>query len=429
MRTNQPVKAARASVKLPRYLHAEQLLRAKIQQGFWATGAKLPSRKDLAQEFGVAIATMERAIGNLLSDGTLSADGARGTFVADPNATPAPRAPGDHILRFAASSEAPIAANLTLGIVSARSNSPIANDLGAMWIRSVTQAVEQVFSSAGGSSYFYNRLGADGKWQPMTLAVETFVTDRVDAIIVILCDDDQDIEEVAGAAQSHDLPIVFITSKPIRIPLRHVFYDNFDAGYQAAKHLLDRGYRELAYINPFDIPWATERLAGAREAVRQAGIPGVSIATYPDTLHEHPVASSARTGVGTEQAAEEARAIARQTAEGLSTRDGFPKAMIAANDNLAFEIMRAAHAIGMNTGEHYALVGFDDDPMARVLGLSTIRPPFDAMAEEAAKMLLMVLTGRDDRAQVRFRSQLIARRSSLPACTSATLPEHRSAVD
>src|SRR4051812_27454833 len=78
------------------YKQIEGELRRKIEGAVWPVGSMLPSRRDLARQYGVSTLTVERAIDGLVREGLLRADDRRGTFVAaavsTPQQTPAPRA-------------------------------------------------------------------------------------------------------------------------------------------------------------------------------------------------------------------------------------------------------------------------------------------------------------------------------------------------
>ncbi|HEX5324039.1 MAG TPA: GntR family transcriptional regulator, partial [Capsulimonadaceae bacterium] len=64
------------------YKQIEKSLRHRINEGQWRAGTMLPSRRDLAKEYGVSSVTVERAIASLIAEGMLRADDRRGTFVA-----------------------------------------------------------------------------------------------------------------------------------------------------------------------------------------------------------------------------------------------------------------------------------------------------------------------------------------------------------
>lgn len=66
---------------VPRYAQLAELFRQRIARGVWATGQKLPSLDELVAEFQVARVTVRQAVNLLASDGLLSPQAGRGTFV------------------------------------------------------------------------------------------------------------------------------------------------------------------------------------------------------------------------------------------------------------------------------------------------------------------------------------------------------------
>ena len=85
--------AAPALDASPPFRRMENDLRARLGRAEWAEGALLPSRRALAQEYGVALRTVERAISGLLADGLLRAEGRWGTYVTGAAAPVPPAAP------------------------------------------------------------------------------------------------------------------------------------------------------------------------------------------------------------------------------------------------------------------------------------------------------------------------------------------------
>jgi DNA-binding GntR family transcriptional regulator len=86
----------------PAYLQIEHRLRGEINRGIWPAGSMLPSRRDLAKEYGVSSLTVDRAVTRLIAEGILRADDRRGTFVTSSSAQEGLAAPLD---RSAASLE------------------------------------------------------------------------------------------------------------------------------------------------------------------------------------------------------------------------------------------------------------------------------------------------------------------------------------
>lgn len=64
-----------------RYIQLSTLFRRRIETGEWVAGQQIPTVDELAEEFGVARATIRQAIGLLEDDGLVSRFRAKGTFV------------------------------------------------------------------------------------------------------------------------------------------------------------------------------------------------------------------------------------------------------------------------------------------------------------------------------------------------------------
>ncbi|MDX2971091.1 GntR family transcriptional regulator [Kribbella solani] len=71
----------------PPYVQVADGLRRAIQTGELAAGTKLPSGRELAAEWGVALMTLQKAVDLLRSEGLVYSQQGRGVFVA---------ASGDH---------------------------------------------------------------------------------------------------------------------------------------------------------------------------------------------------------------------------------------------------------------------------------------------------------------------------------------------
>lgn len=65
----------------PLYQQVRQILLATIQSGQWGPGEKIPIEPVLAQQMGVSIGTLRRAVESLVNDGVLLRREGVGTFV------------------------------------------------------------------------------------------------------------------------------------------------------------------------------------------------------------------------------------------------------------------------------------------------------------------------------------------------------------
>jgi DNA-binding GntR family transcriptional regulator len=83
----------------PPYVQVADDLRAAIAAGRYSPGERLPSNRDLAQEYGVALMTMQRALGALADEGHVALYKSRGTFVRSPDGDQPPRPTLDGLAR------------------------------------------------------------------------------------------------------------------------------------------------------------------------------------------------------------------------------------------------------------------------------------------------------------------------------------------
>lgn len=70
------------------YVQVADELRRDIEGGRLAAGQRLPTWRALAEQYGVAAGTIEKAIEVLRTDGLIEASHGRGTFVRDRQAEP-----------------------------------------------------------------------------------------------------------------------------------------------------------------------------------------------------------------------------------------------------------------------------------------------------------------------------------------------------
>lgn len=89
-------------------------------------------------------------------------------------------------------------------------------------------------------------------------------------------------------------------------------------------------------------------------------------------------------------------------------------ALFAANDNMAIGAMLALRAAGLRVPEDVAVAGFDDIPLARHLGLTTVRVRIAELGERAlARLLASMAKGDDDGEELHF-PELVVRWTTDP---------------
>jgi LacI family transcriptional regulator len=151
-------------------------------------------------------------------------------------------------------------------------------------------------------------------------------------------------------------------------------FDNYGGAKDVANLLLDHGHERLGMIlGPSETSTARDREAGFREAVAERGarLPSPAVARGEFTV---------------EHGYESLRTLMRLTTP--------PTGVFCANDVIAVGALNAAHKLGISVPEGLTIVGFDDISMSawEVFRLTTVRLDFEAMAEEACRLLVERMT-------------------------------------
>ncbi|WP_369132279.1 LacI family DNA-binding transcriptional regulator [Modestobacter sp. I12A-02662] len=189
--------------------------------------------------------------------------------------------------------------------------------------------------------------------------------------------------------------VVALERKGVGTSVSSVSLDNVEGGRLAVTHLLERGHREVAFINgPRTVPWCGERREGVVAGLREHGL--------------DPQAALVEVEVSDLTVAEGLSAV-----EALLAAGDRPTAIMCANDMLALGAVLALRARGIDVPGDMALVGYDDVEFAAALAppLTTVRQPSFEMGVAAARLLLRAdADGAGEHLQ--FVPELVARRSS-----------------
>ena len=204
-------------------------------------------------------------------------------------------------------------------------------------------------------------------------------------------------EKMLAEAQ---IPVVETWDYRPRRKAIQVGFSNVDVGVQQARHLIDKGYRRIAFVQNSvagDLS-ALDRRDGYAAAMTEAGL-------KPWTF------------IPTEAAPFDA---GRQAFEALALRKKPAEAIIFANDNLAAGALLAGQRAGIAMPQQCALMGFGDYAISPLLlpSLTTIRPPAREIGEIAALRILealgaVPLEGKHANARLnRLACEVIARESA-----------------
>lgn len=172
--------------------------------------------------------------------------------------------------------------------------------------------------------------------------------------------------------------------------------DNRQGGYLATMHLIEQGYRDIAHITVAapKPPQASERLAGYKQALRDAGLP-----VRPELI----VASQKHLYGFVEEAGYEGMKT-------LMEGSVHPEAVFAASDVQALGALDYLRTKQLRVPEDIAMIGFDDIRVSSYVGLSTLRQPMQVMGRYAVKRVLERLEQPDLPVdQVQMTPELVVR--------------------
>jgi DNA-binding LacI/PurR family transcriptional regulator len=168
--------------------------------------------------------------------------------------------------------------------------------------------------------------------------------------------------------------------------------DNFLGGQMAARHLIERGCRSIAFFgDPASVEIA-QRLDGCRAALDAAGL-----ADQPMVMPAH--------------LAEQMNAA--EIEDFLNTHECPPDGVVAASDVIAMNTLLALARRSINVPDQVKIVGFDDLPIASrtTPALTTIRQDFATGAARLIDCLFKRIAG-EETASIVMRPELIVRAST-----------------
>ena len=212
---------------------------------------------------------------------------------------------------------------------------------------------------------------------------------RVDGLVVMA--PHLGADELAGALP-RGLPSILINTRDASGQFAAIHLDNAAGTSAVVDHLVAIGRKRLVHIaGPATNIDAQERVAAFRKAVE-----------------EHRIEGTVVQGDFEMQSGE--RAIAALIDQGVDF-----DAIFAANDNMAIGAIQALRSANRTIPGDAAVAGFDDIPLARHLGITTVRVRIAELGERALARLLDGLVKTDRGGDELHRPELVVRETTNPS--------------
>jgi LacI family gluconate utilization system Gnt-I transcriptional repressor len=177
--------------------------------------------------------------------------------------------------------------------------------------------------------------------------------------------------KVSALLQGAGVPVVEIWDVGGPVIDTAVGFDHVDVGRAQARHLIDQGYRRLAFLGSLrdNDHRAHKRLAGARQAAEEAALAEVIVVT-----EQTPGSPD----------------LGQALAERLLDRHPEADAVLCNSDVVAFGVLRGLRLRGKAVPDQIGVIGFGDSDASSCLSpsLTTIRPDRQAIGEHSAAAIL-----------------------------------------
>ena len=345
----------------PLYKAIYEDLKHKIESHVYSDGQYLPAERQLSAEYQVERLTLRKALKLLQEDGYIQTMPGAGSRVIAPAGSQPPQ-DSSYMIAFVISGDMDRQAQLY--------HIEICNYL-------------EEYCKADGANVLFAKVCATDEIPPYLRH-----PDIVRGVIWVANVDSRFLEY----SRSHGIPSICLAHDYPEFP--RINYADFESGFQATKHLLSQGCRNIAFLNGIDNSVNRNRLAGYREALASCGLsPESSLIADGNWSF-----SSGSRGT---------RAVLETGVE----FDG----LVASNDMMALGAMQELSRWGLKIPDQVKVIGIDNIDQSRRSNpaLSTIAVNQKDIARTAYLFMKDLLKGRQIPEEVIIPGKLIVRESSV----------------
>jgi LacI family transcriptional regulator len=195
-------------------------------------------------------------------------------------------------------------------------------------------------------------------------------------------------------------PVINVSGVLPELPFHRVVADHREVGRMAARHLVERGLKQLAFFGYPNYEFSVDRETGFAEVARESGIPVSSFLERTRRVEDP-------TGLWKWN---------KSLQDWLGDLDK-PVGILASHDTQAAQVAEYCRQLGFRVPDDVAIVGVDDDDLLCELArpsLSSVALPGERIGYEAARVLDQLLRGEApaERALVLRPPGVVVRQSS-----------------
>jgi DNA-binding LacI/PurR family transcriptional regulator len=199
--------------------------------------------------------------------------------------------------------------------------------------------------------------------------VEDLMHGQVDGVIISLSRETTEVEHLQHL-QRRGIPLVFFDRHTDLVEAPSVIVDNRKAAKNAVDHLIENGYKRIAYLaGPTNLLISNQRLMGYQDALREAGF---------DFFAHHLLHND----FTPEKTCANVKAL-------LDMADP-PDALLCVSDRIAFTAIHFIKTSGRKVPDDVGVVSFNDDPMCALFtpSLTSVAQPISDFGKQTVQLLL-----------------------------------------
>ena len=322
--------------------------------------------KDIAEELGLSIMTVSRAINN------------------HPNVKPGTRL---RVVRTAKKlNYRPNRFARSLITRRSMSIALIVPDISYSFFGEVAKGVQ---AEAAKSDYCVLLCNTEEEPSLERKEIETLMDWQVDGIIIATCLQSKDFDAFADLER---FPHVFVDRRLSRPDASYVVCDDYQIGYQATEHLIKIGHRRIAHFSGPNVSTTRLRRRGYRKALEAYGL------TYREDLVW-------KCGFLVQDGYE--------ACGKLLGKEERPDAIFCVNDPVALGAIQRLDAESVQVPQDVAVVGAADLQFSSLfkVPLTTVHQPAKELGARATGVLLQLINGSNQVHRVVLPAELIVRES------------------
>lgn len=397
--------------RLPLYIQIQDYFKDRIASGQLKVSDKIPSEKELMEQFGVSRITVANALIQLAKEGWIYRIPGRGSFVSEGatlGAAGQPDASGaeewkrreNAVMRRAAEEQSKAALE---AVRQKRSIMLIIPSIPDFFALRLVQGIQQVVEQCGCRLYISLSNNSIAMEKELVLSS---LDNGVSGMIIFPCDAETYNEEIL-ALKLRGYPFVLIDRPLPGVDTHVVSTDSLNGAKLALNHLWELGHRDIAICSDTPLPTITvgDRITGYMEALKHKGamINPAMILTdfkveYAKISEEHPLYRFMKNRMAT--------------------------AYITLNARLGVHIAAIARSLGLRVPEDISILTFDDPTSGYDEGgsFTHISQSEEEIGRLSADILMQLLDQKGQPAPYRkivLEPKLVVRQTTGPAKNAA----------